>query len=125
MADYLAAATAPVNYQFTDFMDGKPLNVNIQVVDKFIRGGSSDHASFTEAGAPGFFWDEVGRADYGYGWHTQNDKFNLAIREYLEQSATCQAITSYNLACAPELLPRVPPPAPKDESPAAAPPKKN
>jgi carboxypeptidase Q len=114
MADYLAAATAPVNNQFYDFMDGKPLNVNIQVVEKFIRGGSSDHASFTAAGAPGFFYDEVGRADYGWGWHTQHDRLDLAIREYLEQSSTCQAITAYNMACAPELLPRVPPLPPED-----------
>ncbi len=116
MADYLAAATAPTNNQFFDFMDGKPLNVNIQVVDKFIRGGSSDHASFTSAGCPGFFYDEVGRADYGYGWHTQHDKLDLAVREYLEQSSTNQAITAYNLACAPDLLPRVPPPPKEDEN---------
>jgi hypothetical protein len=62
--------------------------------------------SFVEKGVPGFFWDEVGRADYGFGWHTQNDKIGLAIPEYLQQSATCAAITAYNLACAPELLPR-------------------
>lgn len=53
-----------------------------------------------------FFWDEVGRADYGYGWHTQNDRLDLAIPEYLIQSATCSAIATYNLACAPNLLPR-------------------
>jgi hypothetical protein len=110
MADYLAAATAPVNNQFYDFMDGKPLNVNIHTQEKFPRGGGSDHASFTAGGVPGFFWDEVGRADYRWGWHTQHDRFDLAIREYLEQSATCQAVTAYNLACAPDLLPRVPPP---------------
>ncbi len=124
MADYLAAATAPINNQFYDFMDKKPLNCNVQVVEKFIRGGSSDHASFTEVGVPGFFYDEVGRADYGYGWHTQNDKFELAIREYLEQSATNQAITAFNLACAPDLLPRVPPP-PKEEDGAAPRPRRN
>ncbi len=114
MADYLAAASAPINYQFTDSFDGKPLNANIRVVPKFLRGGSSDHASFTKAGVPGFFWDESGRADYGWGWHTQHDRFDLAIREYLEQSSTCQAITAYNLACAPDLLPRVPPAEPED-----------
>jgi hypothetical protein len=114
MADYLAAATAPINYQFTDFMDGKPLNSNIHTQEKFPRGGGSDHASFTEVGVPGFFWDEVGRADYGWGWHTQHDRFDLAIREYLEQSATSQAVTAYNLACAPDLLPRVPPPDPEE-----------
>lgn len=120
MADYLAAATAPINHQFTDSMDGKPLNVNIRVVKKFLRGGSSDHASFTKVGVPGFFWDESGRADYGYGWHTQHDRLDLAIPEYLQQSATCQAITAYNLACAPDLLPRVPPANPEDEKAAQA-----
>jgi hypothetical protein len=114
MAEYLAAATAPINFQFTDALTGKPLNANIHVVPRFLRGGSSDHASFTEAGIPGFFWDESGRADYGWGWHTQHDRFDLAIREYLEQSSTCQAITAYNLACAPDLLPRVPPASAED-----------
>jgi carboxypeptidase Q len=83
-----------------------------------ISGGSSDHASFLAAGVPGFFWDEVGRADYGYGWHTQHDKLDLAIPEYLIQSSTCSAVTAYNLACAPSLLPR-PDPAPAGEEPEA------
>lgn len=108
MVPYLAAATAPVNNQFTDSVDGKPLNVNVHTVDRMPRGGGSDHATFNAAGVPGFFWDEVGRADYGFGWHTQNDKLNLAIPEYLKQSSTCVAITAYQLACAPDLLPREP-----------------
>ncbi len=111
MAQYLAAATAPVNGVFYDTADGKPLRVNIQVVERFPRFASSDHFAFVEVGVPGFFWDEVGRSDYGWGWHTQNDKFELAIPEYLMQSATCAAITAYNLASAPDLLPRVPVPA--------------
>lgn len=106
MVDMLAAATAPVNYQFLDSKDGKPLNVNIQPQEKFPRAAASDHFSFVEKGIPGFFWDEVGRADYGFGWHTQHDRFDLAIPEYLAQSSTCAAITAYNLACAPTMLPR-------------------
>lgn len=107
MVPLLAAATAPVNFQFVDLKDGKPLNVNIQPQgDTFPRFGGSDHFSFVREGIPGFFWDEVGRAEYGFGWHTQNDRIDLAIPEYLMQSATCSAITAYNLACAPELLPR-------------------
>ena len=51
-------------------------------------------------GVPGFFWDEIGRANYGYGWHTQFDRLDLAIPIYLRQSATATAITAYNLACA-------------------------
>lgn len=107
MAPMLAAATAPVNFRFFDAKDGKPLNVNIQPGgERFDQSGGSDHAAFIAKGIPGFFWDEVGRAEYGYGWHTQNDTMDLAIPEYLMQSATCSAITAYNLACAPEMLPR-------------------
>lgn len=119
MVPVLAAATAPVNNHFFDSRDGKPLNVNIQGQgDKFPSSGGSDHAAFVRKNIPGFFWDEVGRAEYGYGWHTQNDRLDLAIPEYLMQSATCSAITAYNLACAPDLLPRLKPPASEEERPA-------
>lgn len=120
-ADMLAAATAPVNNLFTDTADGKPMTVNIQPKgEKPERFAGSDHASFVEVGIPGFFWDEVGRADYGFGWHTQNDRYTLAVPEYLMQSSTCAAITAYNLACAPDLLPRwsMEPAAPEPAKPA-------
>jgi carboxypeptidase Q len=113
----LAAATAPVNGHFFDTADGKPLTVNVRTVESLGSGGGSDHASFNRAGIPGFYWDEIGRADYGYGWHTQNDRIDLAIPEYLMQSATCSAITAYNIACAEERLPREPK---KEESQASA-----
>ena len=106
MVPLLAAATSPVNFRFLDDVTGEPLNVNLRAQDDFKPHGGSDHFSFFEAGVPAFFWDEVGRADYGEGWHTQNDRLNLAIPAYLRQSAACAAITSYNLACAPDLLPR-------------------
>ncbi|HYE02321.1 MAG TPA: M20/M25/M40 family metallo-hydrolase, partial [Phycisphaerales bacterium] len=113
MVEMLAAATAPVNNQFYSKADGKYLNVNIHSTgDRMPRSGGSDHVSFVQRGVPGFFWDEVGRAEYGYGWHTQHDRLDLAIPEYLRQSATCAAITAYNLACAESLLPRVPLPPP-------------
>jgi carboxypeptidase Q len=136
MAPMLAAATAPVNNLFFDSVekidgtgDPKPLNVNIQTTgEEFRQSGGSDHAAFIDKGVPGFFWDEVGRATYGYGWHTQHDKLDLAIPEYLMQSSTCAAITAYNLACAPEMLPRFKPrergaeaPRPRRERPAEAP----
>ncbi|GJQ30512.1 MAG: aminopeptidase [Phycisphaerae bacterium] len=107
--DYLAAATAPTNNQFYSEVDKKYLNVNIRKQGEMrTGGGGSDHQSFIQAGVPGFFWDEVGRADYGYGWHTQNDTYDLAIAEYLVQSSTNAAIVAYRLACAPELLSRPP-----------------
>jgi carboxypeptidase Q len=105
--DLLAAATAPVNGQFFDTVSNKPLNVDITVSDSLGSVGGSDHASFNRVGVPGFYWREVGRADYGYGWHTQNDTLALAIPEYLMQSATCSAVTAYNLACTPEKFPRI------------------
>jgi hypothetical protein len=106
MRDYLAAATAPINGRIWDETDGRYLNVNVQVIDSMPRGGGSDHASFNRVGIPGFYWQEIGRAVYGYGWHTQFDRLDLAIPNYLRQSATTTAITAYNLACAPEMLPR-------------------
>jgi len=106
MAPYLAAATAPINNVFYSETDGQYMNVNVQINERMPRGGGSDHASFNQVGVPGFFWDEVGRANYRYGWHTQFDRLDQAIPEYLQQSATCAAVTAYNLACAPEMLPR-------------------
>ncbi|MFG0259594.1 MAG: M28 family metallopeptidase [Phycisphaerales bacterium JB041] len=106
MRDYLAAATAPINGRIWDETDGKFLNVDVKIVDSMPQGGGSDHASFNAVGIPGFYWEEVGRAVYGYGWHTQYDRLDLAIPNYLRQSATNSAITAYNLACAPEQLSR-------------------
>lgn len=106
MVELLAAATAPINGLFYDTADpSKSLDCDVYTVDRLPAGGS-DHGAFIRAGVPGFYWKEVGRADYGYGWHTQNDRIDLAIPEYLMQSALCSAITAYNLACAPTLLPR-------------------
>ncbi len=114
MADYFAVATAPVNAAFPDMV------VNIRKTGKKNEShGSSDQASFNAVGVPGFFWDEVGRADYGYGWHTQYDRLNLAIPEYLVQSSTNAAVVAYNLACAPDLLPRAIQDAPKADAPKA------
>lgn len=106
MLPMLSAATAPVNGLFADDVTGEALNVNLRIDEQFEQTGGSDHAAFVQVGVPGFFWTEVGRAEYGFGWHTQNDRMDLAIERYLHQSSVCSAITAYNLACAPELLPR-------------------
>ncbi|MBO6514236.1 MAG: M20/M25/M40 family metallo-hydrolase, partial [Phycisphaerales bacterium] len=122
MVDYLAAASSDTNGIFfskTDYdeamHDDNPdnderagyLDVNIRPTGSKIQTHSgSDHAPFNRKGVPGFFWDETGRANYRHAWHTQNDRFDQAIEEYLIQSATNMAIVAYNLANAPELLPR-------------------
>jgi hypothetical protein len=107
MVDYLAAATSWTNGRFYSETDGKELIVDIRPTgDKIDTHGGSDHAAFNREGIPGFFWDEVGRAEYRFGWHTQNDKLDLAIEEYLIQSAVNTAVTAYNLANAPSMLAR-------------------
>ncbi|MBS0195597.1 MAG: M20/M25/M40 family metallo-hydrolase [Planctomycetes bacterium] len=103
---YLAAATAPVNGVFYSEADKKFLDVNIHKQKVFNQVQGSDHNSFMREKVPGFFWDETGRADYNHTHHTQYDRLDQAIPEYLKQSATCAAVTAYNLACAPDLLPR-------------------
>jgi hypothetical protein len=104
--EYLAAATAPVNGVFYSEADKKFMDVNIHREDVFNQVQGSDHNSFMREHVPGFFWDEVGRADYNHTHHTQYDNLSQAIPEYLQQSATCAAVTAYNLACAPKMLPR-------------------
>jgi hypothetical protein len=126
MVDFLAAATAPTNGLFfseidyeTAMGDDDPandamagyMNVNIRNTGRNLRTHSgSDHAPFNRVGIPGFFWDEVGRADYRAAWHTQNDTFDQAIEEYLVQSAVNAAMTAYRVANAPTLVPRDPGP---------------
>jgi len=87
-----------------------------QVAPSMPSGGSSDHAAFNFVGVPGFFTMEKGRADYGYVWHTQNDRYENAIPEYLVQSSTNHAVVSFNLASADTMLPRGPKPAPRTTS---------
>ncbi len=103
---FLAAATAPVNGRFYSQADKKFMDVNIHREKVFNQVQGSDHNSFMREHIPGFFWDEVGRADYNHTHHTQYDRLDQAIPEYLQQSATCAAVTAYNLACAPTMLPR-------------------
>jgi hypothetical protein len=83
-----------------------PMSIN--VVAAMRQGGGSDHASFNEVGVPGFFWTERGKGNYGRVHHTQYDRLDTAIPEYLVQSSTNSAAAAYVLACAPTLLPRAP-----------------
>lgn len=110
MEPMLKAAQEPMNGVFPD------MPFEIKVAARIPRGGGSDHAPFNAAGVPGFFWFETGRSDYNFVHHTQHDRFEFAMPEYLVQSSTNSAIMSYNLACAATLLPR--------EKPASPPPSK-
>jgi len=100
MKPMLEMAIAPVASFFPD------MPVNVVIRPTMPRGGGSDHASFNAVGVPGFFWNETGRADYNFVHHTQHDRIDQAIPEYLVQSSTVTAVVAYNLACADTMLPR-------------------
>lgn len=83
--------------------------MDFTVVKNLDPGGYSDQAPFVWQGVPGFFTKEKGsKSDYGKAWHTQFDRIELAVPEYLVQSSTNHAVVAYNLACADTLLPHVP-----------------
>jgi hypothetical protein len=110
MRPMMEAAFAPTAAAFPD------LPMRFSVVPNMPQGGSSDHAPFNWEGVPGFFTMETGKADYGKVWHTQFDRYEEAVPEYLIQSSTNHAVVAYNLACAPTLLPRGPKPPPRTEA---------
>jgi len=119
MEPMLRAATEAVNVAFPD------MPVVMRVEERMPRGGGSDHSTFNRAGIPGFFWDEAGSGGregktYNFIHHTQHDTIRYAVPEYLVQSATCSAVTAYNLAMADTMLPRYVAPA-EPETPAEDP----
>ena len=75
--------------------------------------GGSDQAPFNYVGIPGLSVRQAGRQNYGHVWHTQFDRYEEAIPEYLVQASTNHAVVSYNLACATTMLPRGPKPPKK------------
>lgn len=97
----MEAAIAPINAAFPD------MQVKLNVTEYFEQEDGSDHAPFAWNGVPAFFTDEGGGLDYYFIWHTQNDRIQYSVPRYLVQSATEAASTSYMLAQADALLPRV------------------
>lgn len=83
------------------------------VSSNMANDGGSDQAPFNYVGIPGLSCRQSGRQNYGHVWHTQFDRYEEAIPEYLVQASTNHAVVSYNLACADTMLPRGPKPAPK------------
>jgi len=77
----------------------------VELSQRWMTG--TDHASFQEAGVPGFFFiqDPV---QYFQTHHTQADTFDQAHEADLVQGAQAMAAVAYNIAQLPELLPRKP-----------------
>jgi carboxypeptidase Q len=103
---FFEAAFAPVVAAFPD------------MPEKYVGGErqqppvGSDQDTFNRLGVPGFFTVETGRSNYNFVHHTQNDRYEQAIPEYLVQSGTNHAAVSYYLACSPTMLPRMAPASP-------------
>jgi carboxypeptidase Q len=67
----------------------------------------TDHLSFLPYGVPGFNFDQLSRG-YNHTHHSQSDTYDKAVPGDLKQAAAVMAITAYELANLPELLPRGP-----------------
>lgn len=83
--------------------------------------GGTDHLAFLPYGVPGFNFDQESRG-YGHTHHSQIDTYDHAVPGDLMQASAVMAVTAYELANLPELLPRgetteVVAPAPAEPSP--------
>ena len=102
------ASQVPLLQPVIDYMNRAfpQMPQRLQVLPTMPRGGSSDHAAFNALGVPAFYTIEAGRADYAHIWHTQNDRPEFTIPEYMIQSATDHAVMAYAIANAASLMPR-------------------
>jgi len=115
MVPMLEWAFEPSNYAFPE----KQLQPN--VAERMPRRGASDHQPFINVGIPGYFWSKTGRANYRYAWHTQNDRMDQAVPEYLLFNSTVSALTAYMVANAETLMPRELPEEEEEAAPVAEP----
>jgi Zn-dependent M28 family amino/carboxypeptidase len=87
-----------------------------------VKSGT-DHLSFLPYGIPGFNFDQLPRG-YNHTHHSQSDTYDKAVEGDLKQAAAVMAVTAWELANLPELLPRGPkspvPPVPNKPSPGIA-----
>ncbi len=67
----------------------------------------TDHLSFLPYGVPGFNFDQLSRG-YNHTHHSQSDTYDKAVAGDLKQATAVMAVTAYELANLPELLPRGP-----------------
>ncbi len=83
----------------------------VELSQRWMTG--TDHASFEQAGVPGFFFIQE-PAQYFQTHHTQADTFDQTREDGLVQGAQVMAAVAYNIAQLPELLPRKPAPPPTE-----------
>jgi carboxypeptidase Q len=69
--------------------------------------GGTDHLSFVPYGVPAFNFDQESRG-YNHTHHSQSDTYDKAVRGDLMQASAVMAVTAFELANLPTLLPRGP-----------------
>ena len=67
--------------------------------------GGTDHLAFIPYGVPGFNFDQESRG-YNHTHHSQVDTYDHAVPADLVQASAVMAVTAFELANLPELLPR-------------------
>jgi Zn-dependent M28 family amino/carboxypeptidase len=67
--------------------------------------GGTDHLSFIPYGVPGFNFDQESRG-YNHTHHSQADTYDHAVPGDLMQASAVMAVTAYEMANLPSLLPR-------------------
>jgi len=110
------------NYQDREIVDKvlSPLGDLKLLEPSMVRTFGTDHASFDDAGVPGFFCIQDG-AEYTKTHHSQSDTFDKVWKDDLNQGAQVLAAWAYNTAQLPDMLPRRPLPyQPNEEARKAA-----
>lgn len=101
------AALAPVMQMTAPQKDHDGPVFQLTVKDRVPgSGGGSDHASFLAAGVPAWPWGLKGESQYGYGWHSQWDTYDIVIPHYQAHNATVFALVAAGMADRPALLSR-------------------
>jgi carboxypeptidase Q len=109
------------NYQDREIVDQvlAPLSELKLLEPSMVRAFGTDHASFDDAGVPGF-WCIQNMAEYSKTHHSQSDTFDKVWKDDLNQGAQVLAAWAYNTAELPAMLPRRPLPYQPTEAAARA-----
>ena len=67
--------------------------------------GGTDHLSFLPYGVPGFNFNQIERG-YNHTHHSQSDTYEMALPGDLMQAAAVMAVSAYELANLPGMIPR-------------------
>jgi len=67
--------------------------------------GGTDHLSFLPYGVPGFNFNQLERG-YNHTHHSQSDTYDMAIPADLMQASAVMAVSAFELANLPGMIPR-------------------